>query len=223
MIRDLLGADGGWCRRRSSKPFRGADGVPGGFDSHTLPCLLATLFLLLSAAGPAPLAAQQEDDPSPQAEASADTATVEDSLTADSAVASPVVRSEARPAAAEDEARSGPAPMSAFLRSVLVPGWGQLAADQPVRAAVYFTLQTATVYMVIRSYNRIDEAEGEGLKEARREQREDWLVLAGFWALASGIDAWVSAQMWGFEGEVVPPPDGSAGLAVRMSVPVAGF
>lgn len=211
MIRDLLGADGGWCRRRSSKPFRGADGVPGGFDSHTLPCLLATLFLLLSATGPAPLAAQ-EDDPSPRPEAPAD-----------SAVTSPVVRPEARPAAAEDEARSGPAPMSAFLRSVLVPGWGQLAADQPVRAAVYFTLQTATVYMVIRSYNRIDEAEGEGLKEARREQREDWLVLAGFWALASGIDAWVSAQMWGFEGEVVPPPDGSAGLAVRMSVPVAGF
>lgn len=222
MIRDLLGADGGWCRRRSSKPFRGADGVPGGFDSHTLPCLLATLFLLLSATGPASLAAQ-EDDPSPRPEAPADTATVEDSLTADSTVASPVVRPEARPAVAEDEARSGPAPMSAFLRSVLVPGWGQLAADQPVRAAVYFTLQTATVYMVIRSYNRIDEAEGEGLKEARREQREDWLVLAGFWALASGIDAWVSAQMWGFEGEVVPPPDGSAGLAVRMSVPVAGF
>lgn len=221
MIRDLLGADGGWCRRRSSKPFRGADGVPGGFDSHTLPCLLATLFLLLSATGPGSLAAQ-EGDPTPDPEAPADTAAAADSLPADSLV-SPVALPETRRTTAGDDRPSGPAPMSAFLRSVLVPGWGQLAADQPVRAAVYFTLQTATVYMVIRSYNRIDEAEGEGLKEARREQREDWLVLAGFWALASGIDAWVSAQMWGFEGEVVPPPDGGAGLAVRMSVPVAGF
>lgn len=237
----FLGADGGWCRRRSSKPFRGADGVPGGFDSHTLPSppaaapatelfgpvrtlvhavTLAALLGLGGLAGAGSLAAQ-EGDPPPGVDPPADTAAVPDSLPADSAV-SPVVREE--PAApAEDERPSGPAPMSAFLRSVLIPGWGQLAADQPVRGAVYFALQSATVYMVIRTNKRIGEAEGEGLKDARREQREDWLVLAGFWALASGIDAWVSAQMWGFEGEVVPPPEGTAGLAVRMRVPIAGF
>jgi hypothetical protein len=113
--------------------------------------------------------------------------------------------------------------MSAFFRSVLIPGWGQLAADQPVRGAFYFAMQTATVYMVFRTQNRIDDAEGEELKESRREQREDWLVLAGFWALASGVDAWVSAHMWGFEGEVVLPPDGSAGIALRMSVPAPRF
>ncbi|HSM08135.1 MAG TPA: hypothetical protein VLA33_03865 [Gemmatimonadota bacterium] len=139
-----------------------------------------------------------------------------DTVTVDT-LASPVIRPP------DAEARSGPAPMSAFFRSVLIPGWGQLAADKPVRGAFYFAMQTATVYMVIRTQNRIDEAEGEALKASRREQREDWLVLAGFWALASGVDAWVSAQMWGFEGEVVPPPDGSAGLAVRMSVPAPRF
>jgi len=137
-------------------------------------------------------------------------------VAADTAV-SPVIRSP------DVESRSGPAPMSAFLRSVLIPGWGQLAADKPVRGAFYFAMQTATVYMVIRTQNRIDDAEGEALKESRREQREDWLVLAGFWALASGVDAWVSAQMWGFEGEVVPPPDGSAGLALRVTLPAPRF
>ncbi|MFW6083727.1 MAG: hypothetical protein ACODAA_00755 [Gemmatimonadota bacterium] len=176
--------------------------------------------------GPGPLAAQEGDPDPPPADPPADTAAAADSLPADSLPAdgavSPVIREDAAGSATDVE-RSGPAPMSAFLRSVLIPGWGQLAADQPVRGAVYFALQSATVYMVIRTQNRIDEAEGEGLKESRREQREDWLVLAGFWALASGIDAWVSAQMWGFEGEVVPPPEGSAGLAVRMRVPVTGF
>ena len=113
--------------------------------------------------------------------------------------------------------------MSAFFRSVLVPGWGQLAADQPGRAAFYFVAQSATVFMVIRTNERIHDAESEDLKAARREQREDWLVLAGFWALASGIDAWVSAHMWGFEGEVVPPPDGSSGMAFRVRVPMRGF
>lgn len=113
--------------------------------------------------------------------------------------------------------------MGAFFRSVLVPGWGQLAADRPVRAAFYFTAQAATVFMVLRTQSRIDDAMSEELKDARREQREDWLVLAGFWALASGIDAWVSAHMWGFEGEVVPPPDGTAGLALRYRVATPGF
>lgn len=212
------GADGGWCRRRSSKPFRGAHGVPGGFDSHTLPyfhrwrgALRPAALIALVCAGaliaPPPLRAQEDVPP---AEPAADT-------TAADTLASPVIRPP------DAEARSGPAPMSAFFRSVLIPGWGQLAADKPVRGAFYFAMQTATVYMVIRTQNRIDEAEGEALKASRREQREDWLVLAGFWALASGVDAWVSAQMWGFEGEVVPPPDGSAGLALRMSVPAPRF
>lgn len=223
-LRARRGADGGWCRRRSSKPFRGAHGVPGGFDSHTLPFVgpgrgalppaaRIALFALVCAGTlitPVPLLAQDDAPPGELAPAAADTAT------ADSLV-SPVVRPP------DPESRSGPAPMSAFLRSVLIPGWGQLAADKPVRGAFYFAMQTATVYMVLRTQNRIDDAEGEGLKESRREQREDWLVLAGFWALASGVDAWVSAQMWGFEGEVVPPPDGSAGLALRMSVPAPRF
>lgn len=213
--------------------------VSGGFDSHTLPSLpvacpkmniaeiprvlaIALVFGLAGLPGAAPLAAQEGDPPPTEADSVvADTTAVADPAPADSAV-SPIVRRE-QDTAPGDERSSGPAPMSAFLRSVLVPGWGQLAADQPVRAAVYFALQSATVFMVIRTQNRIDEAEGEGLKEARREQREDWLVLAGFWALASGIDAWVSAQMWGFEGEVVPPPEGTAGVAVRLRVPVAGF
>lgn len=217
MIARLLprgGADGGWCRRRSSKPFRGAYRVPGGFDSHTLPSFpLGLLAALILVAAPAPLVAQEDAPPAEPAEPSPDTAAVVDSV-------SPVVRT---PRADTLDVPEGPAPMSAFFRSVLVPGWGQLAADQPVRAAFYFTMQTATVFMVFRTQDRIDDAESDALKEARREQREDWLVLAGFWALAAGVDAWVSAQLWDFEGEVVPPPDGSDGVALRLSFPTRGF
>jgi len=118
---------------------------------------------------------------------------------------------------------SGPSPMGAFFRSVVLPGWGQFYADQEVRGIVYSVVQAANLYMVVRTNNRVHDTDDEALREARRDQREDWLVWAGFWALASGVDAWVSAQMWSFEGEVVPPPDGSAGVALRMTVPVRGF
>ncbi|MGD8496347.1 MAG: hypothetical protein PVF05_09180 [Gemmatimonadales bacterium] len=169
---------------------------------------LAFAALLL---GPGPVAAQEESPP---------VAPVADSARTDSAAVS-VLRRPAPPDSVERP--SGPSPMSAFFRSVLVPGWGQLAADQPGRAVFYFVAQSATMFMVLRTNHRIGEAESEELKQARRSQREDWLVLAGFWALASGVDAWVSAQMWGFEGEVVPPPDGSAGVALRLRVPTRLF
>lgn len=125
-----------------------------------------------------------------------------------------------------DSTRNGPAPMGAFFRSLVLPGWGQLAADRPGRAVFYATAEAATVYMIVRTQRRINRADDDGddeLAASSRGRREDWIALAVFWSLASAVDAWVSAQMWGFAGEVVPPPDGSAGIAVRYQVPVFGF
>ena len=185
--------------------------VPGGFDSHTLPWRALAVSICLALLAPPTAAAQVIDDPA------ADTAaapTVEDSTR------SPVIL------AAPDSTRSGPTPMGAFWRSLILPGWGQFAADRPGRGVFYVTAQAATLFMVIRTQkriNRADENGDTGLADSRREQREDWIVLAGFWSLASAVDAWVSAHMWGFEGEVVPPPDGSIGMAYQVSIPVRGF
>ncbi len=201
------GADGGWCRRRSSKPFRGVRNVLGGFDSHTLPCIGLAIVTCLVFGSPAPVAAQEEAVP-----------------TAEDANRSPVIVESGAETA--DSVDTGPAPTAALFKSMLLPGWGQFSADQPKRGVFYATAQAATVYMIIRTQqriNRADENGDEGLAESRREQREDWIALAVFWSLASGVDAWISAHMWGFAGEVVPPPDGSVGLAVQYSIPVPGF
>ncbi len=193
--------------------------VPGGFDSHTLPLwVLVACFCVALVAAP-PAAAQVTDDPPADTVAApAVEEAVEDSLR------SPVIL--AAPEEAPDTTRSGPSPMGAFWRSLILPGWGQFAADRPGRGVFYVTAQAATLYMVIRTQQRINRADDNGdtgLADSRREQREDWIVLAGFWSLASAVDAWVSAHMWGFEGEVVPPPDGSVGVAYQVSIPVRGF
>lgn len=167
---------------------------------------LLTLALLLVL--PASLVAQEPDP-----EATPDT------------LVSPVII-EAPEESAQDTTRSRPSTMGAFWKSFLVPGWGQLSTGRPGRAIFYATLQTATVYMIFETQGRINEAEDRGnteLADARREHREDWIALAVFWSLASAVDAWVGAHMWGFEGEVVPPPDGSAGVALRYQVPIGGF
>lgn len=115
--------------------------------------------------------------------------------------------------------------MGAFFRSLVLPGWGQAAVDQPLRGAFYFAMEAGSLFMLLKSSAKLSAAErafpaDSALIESRKEQVEDWAVLAGFWALFAGIDAWVSAQLWDFQGEVVPPPDGSAGVAFRYSVPV---
>ncbi len=216
------GADGGWCRRRSSKPFRGVRNVPGGFDSHTLPWLVMGIFSCLTLGMPTPVAAQDDADDDVQADAGP---VAEDTMRSPVIIAPEpdVIAPEADSA---DSTRTGPAPMGAFFKSLILPGWGQLAADRPGRAVFYVTVQTATVFMIVRTQQRINRADDNGDEElagSRREQREDWIALAVFWSLASAVDAWVSAHMWEFAGEVVPPPDGSAGIAVRYQVPVFGF
>ncbi len=116
-------------------------------------------------------------------------------------------------------------PMGAFFRSLILPGWGQASVDQPVRGAFYFTMEAASLWMLFKAESKLRAAERAGdedLAAARKEQKEDWIVMAVFWALFSGVDAWVSTHMWDFEGVVVPPPDGSRGVAVQVSIPVGG-
>jgi hypothetical protein len=115
--------------------------------------------------------------------------------------------------------------MGAFFRSLILPGWGQASVDQPVRGAFYFTMEAASLWMLFKAESKLRAAERAGdedLAAARKEQKEDWIVMAVFWALFSGVDAWVSTHMWDFEGVVVPPPDGSRGVALQYSIPVGG-
>ncbi len=61
------------------------------------------------------------------------------------------------------------------------------------------------------------------LSSARREQREDWMVWAGFWMVASGIDAFVAAHLADFPAEVDVQPvrrSGESLLQLGLRVPV---
>lgn len=116
-------------------------------------------------------------------------------------------------------------PLGAFGRSLVLPGWGQTALDRPFRGAVYFALETASLYMVFKTQSKLRaalraEPPDEDLVRSRRGQREDWIVLSVFWAFLSGLDAWVSAHLWDFEAEVEPPEEAGVGLALRVRVPV---
>ena len=49
-------------------------------------------------------------------------------------------------------------PGGAFLRAVLVPGWGHVSIGANARAGAYFAIESAVAYGIIRTRKRISEA-----------------------------------------------------------------
>jgi hypothetical protein len=125
-------------------------------------------------------------------------------------------------------------PRGAFLRSLVLPGWGQSAIGAPGRGAVYFALESGSLWMVYKSNRKLHEAyqqqaaaREEGILDpnadlplvrARRNEREDWITLSVFWLFFSGADAFVSAYLRDFDAHAGVGPRG--GVQLQGSVPV---
>ena len=210
----------GWVR------FPDAPAIFSSSCGRLIVVLLANL--ALTAAAPGLLAQEPEPPPAGQ-----DTLQAEGGVEGEGGepVAEEGVEGQVDDGAAGQEADQAAAdrerpvsPTGAMLRSIIVPGWGQTAARQPARGAIYFTVWSGGIFMILKSnaeLNAAKRAEDEELIDSRSQAREDWILFTGLWALLSGVDAWVSAQFAGFEGEVRPPQDGSPG--VEFAYPVKLF
>jgi hypothetical protein len=130
---------------------------------------------------------------------------------ADSAAAAPADTAPAQP---DTTVRLPPtSPTGAMLRSLVVPGWGQFHLGRKVTGGLF----------VLTKQSQLRELERTGAEgiEAKRQEREDWLVLLAFNHLLSGLEAYVSGHLWGFPGDlhVQALPHGVAGsvtLPIRI-------
>lgn len=128
-------------------------------------------------------------------------------------------------------------PRGAFLRSLVLPGWGQSELGAPGRGAVYFFLEAGSLWMLYTADQKLDEARERQtilrrngvlapdartpLVRDRENQKEDWITLSIFWLFFSGADAFVAAHLQDFDVHVnaVPRP-GGGGTELRATVPV---
>lgn len=124
----------------------------------------------------------------------------------------------------------------AFLRSLVLPGWGQAYVGSPGRGALYFALEAGSLWMAYKSWNQLQEArefddflrqtgqleldEASGLVLSREEQVEDWVTLAVFFLLFSGADAYVAAQLADFEEHIGVRPTTDGGVRLQATVPL---
>lgn len=127
-------------------------------------------------------------------------------------------------------------PRGAFFRSLVLPGWGQSAIGASGRGAVYFALESGSLWMLYKADQKLDEAKElqrtrreEGLLaedrtlplvRARRNEREDWITLSAFWFFFSGADAFVSAYLRDFDTHVEVAPAPTGGVQFGAVVPV---
>jgi hypothetical protein len=126
-------------------------------------------------------------------------------------------------------------PRGAFLRSLVLPGWGQSEVGAPERGVIYFGLETGSLWMVYKSHQKLEEARdrerilhasGElaegvhsGQVRSRLAQREDWITLSVFWLFFSGADAFVAAHLRDFDAHVGVGPAANGGAQLQVNVP----
>lgn len=200
----------------------GATSVRGGFDSHAFPPLL--LVLALAGAAIAPAAAAQAPPETPVAAPvdSVAPAPPEPALDA---------RREPRPRRPFDE------PRYVMLRSLLIPGWGQLANRSWIKAALVAGVEVNLIRLVREDYRALDRLERE-VAEARRigdpaleadrvnayNARLDALTGRQWWLGAmvayAMLDAYIDAHFRNFDADFdYDPalPGGEPSARVRLS------
>ena len=91
-------------------------------------------------------------------------------------------------------------PVSAFWRSLLLPGWGQSATGRHVTGAVFVAWEGVTMMMTLKARGEANylESIGSGHVQTKRQEAQDWLVLWVFNHLFSGAEAYVSAHLQDF-------------------------
>lgn len=123
-------------------------------------------------------------------------------------LAAPAAAQDSLPAAdtgAAAPAIRGPSPTGALLKSLLVPGLGQITMGRELSAGVFVAFEVGTVLMALDAHNDLqaaEEAMDEVAADDARRRREDWLVLMGVNHVLSGLEAFISAQLWDFPGDL---------------------
>ena len=176
------------------------------------PAVLAALLAMA-----APLAAQ---NPTPAPPISA-----RDTLGPPLADTGAAARDTARPRQIKgDSVRPVPpiTPGGAFLRSLILPGWGQARLQRNVVGGLFLTWEGVCAAMVWKTVWQLDYARArDKFVASHTQEREDWIVLLVFNHLLAGAEAYVSANLYDFPASLKLRrlPDGATGVGLEVPIP----
>jgi hypothetical protein len=112
-------------------------------------------------------------------------------------------------------------PMGAFWRSFLLPGWGQARLNRKLTGGIFVAWEGVTMGMSLKTRHELAYLRRTNSERAenKRREHEDWIVLLVFNHLFSGLEAYVSAHLADFPGDLqfqaVP-----GGVGGSVSIPI---
>jgi hypothetical protein len=112
-------------------------------------------------------------------------------------------------------------PLNAFWRSFLVPGWGQARLNRKLTAGLFVAWEGVTLGMSLKTRRELAylRRTGSARGNNKRQEHEDWVVLLAFNHLLAGLEAYVSAHLADFPGDLrfqaVP-----GGVGAAISIPL---
>ena len=113
-------------------------------------------------------------------------------------------------------------PMGAFLRSLLVPGWGQAATGRHVTRALFANWEGVSAMMTLKAQSELNylRETRSSLIDAKRQEVQDWIVLWVFNHLFSGAEAFVAAHLQDFPKDLqVRAFPGGVGISLPVPRP----
>lgn len=182
----------------------------------------------LPGTAPASLAAQDSAAvaPAPDSLAGRDTvaAAVTDSVLRADSTAIPARSQALSTAGLKDSVdRKRPVgPGGALWRSLLVPGWGQAKLGRGIAAGIFIAVEGVSLGMVLKTNSELNYAKATDTTAVsdKSQEREDWLVIMAVNHLISGLEAYVSAHLWDFPGDLALKPVRGGGVAASVNFPV---
>ena len=112
-------------------------------------------------------------------------------------------------------------PGGAFLRSVLIPGWGQARLGRNVTGGLFLLWEGVCAAMVWKAEWQLNYARERGQwVKSHTQEREDWIVLLVFNHLLAGAEAYVSANLFDFPAALKVQKLENGRTGVGVSVPI---
>lgn len=185
--------------------------------------LIALLAGVLPGTGPAPLAAQDSVSVRPRPDSLATPDTAAAALRADSTAIPARAPALAASSVTDSVPRKRPVgPTGALWRSLLVPGWGQAKLGRGIAAGIFIAVEGVSLGMVLKTNSELNYAKSADTAAVsnKSQEREDWLVIMAVNHLVAGLEAYVSAHLWDFPGDLALKPARGGGVAASVTFPV---
>ncbi len=110
-------------------------------------------------------------------------------------------------------------PTGAFLRSLVLPGWGQARLNRNVTGGLFVAFEGLAAAMIWKTQWQLEFARARNrFVNSKKQEREDWIVLLLFNHLVAAAEAYVSAHLYDFPAALHarPLPGGRQGLGLTI-------